>query len=420
MYYPRIIEKKLTQLKEEFAAIAIYGARQIGKSTLVSHIFGEEIHFVTLDDTDERLLANANPKLFLESHPWPLAIDEIQKGIPLLDEIKKTIDEEKSRCLRENAKVPFMYILTGSNQMELQKSISDSLSGRVAILNLSSFSNVEIEKKDGSIFNPDIDVIRKKYQSLDSKNMSKSRCEIFQKIFDGGMPEYIDRKIDRTTFYSSYIRTYLEKDVMRLISVSKERDFLRFLEYMALRTAQQIKYDDIARNVGVDSRTIRKWISILVTSGLAITMESYAKNLTDRVTKMEKFYFLDTGLCAYLCKWPNAEMLEKGIMSGAFFETYVVSEIVKSYLNEGIDYRQSLYYYRDRDNKEADLIIEGPNCIYPIEIKKGINPVSSSFNFRFLEKYGTPVMKGIVIDTRSDVFPINENNWYVPLYMVGI
>ena len=313
-----------------------------------------------------------------------------------------------------------MYILTGSNQLELQKAVSESLAGRTAILTMSSLANNEIEKIEGTLFNPDLEVIRDKYKRINHNEMYRTRKEIFEKIFLGGMPEYIDKGLNRTTFFSSYIKTYMEKDVMKLIAVDKERDFLRFLDYMALRTAQQINYDDIARNVGIDSRTVKSWISILVTSGIAITLEPYAKNLSDRVTKMEKFYFLDTGLCAYLCKWPNAEMIEKGVMNGAFYETYVISEIVKSFMNAGEDYRQSFYYYRDKDKKEADLIIEGPNCIYPIEVKKGINPVSSNFNFNFLEKYGKPVMKGLVIDSREDLFPINENNWYLPIYMIGL
>ena len=420
MYYSRTIEKKIKGIKNEYAAITIYGARQVGKSTVVDHIFGDDFPSVTLDDLDEKLLANDNPKLFLEAHPWPLIIDEIQKGVPLLEQIKIKIDDEKKKCLKENRTVPLMYILTGSNQLELQKAVSESLAGRTAILTMSSLANNEIEKLEGSLFNPDLEVIKDKYKRINHSEMYRTRKEIFEKIFLGGMPEYIDKGLNRTTFYSSYIKTYMEKDVMKLIAVDKERDFLRFLNYMALRTAQQINYDDIARNVGIDSRTVKSWISILVTSGIAITLEPYAKNLSDRVTKMEKFYFLDTGLCAYLCKWPNAEMIEKGVMNGAFYETYVISEIVKSFMNAGEDYRQSFYYYRDKDKKEVDLIIEGPNCIYPIEVKKGINPVSSNFNFNFLEKYGKPVMNGLVIDSREDLFPINENNWYLPIYMIGL
>ena len=420
MYYSRTIEKKINQIKEEYAAITIYGARQVGKSTVVDHIFGDVIPSVTLDDFNERLLANDNPRLFLETHPWPIVIDEIQKGVPLLEQIKIIIDDEKKKCLKENKKVPLMYILTGSNQLELQKAVSDSLAGRTAILTMSSLANNEIEKVDGDLFNPNLEIIKNKYKKINPKEMYKSRKELFEKIFLGGMPEYIDKGLNRTTFFSSYIKTYMEKDVMKLISVDKERDFLKFLDYMALRTAQQINYDDISRNVGIDSRTVKSWISILVTSGIAITLEPYAKNLSNRVTKMEKFYFLDTGLCAYLCKWPNAEMIENGVMNGAFYETFVISEIVKSFMNAGEDYRHYLYYYRDRDNKEADLIIEGPDCIYPIEVKKGINTVSSNFDFNFLKKYGKPIAKGLVIDSREDLFPINEDNWYLPVYMIGI
>ena len=420
MYYPRTIEKKINLIKQEYAAITIYGARQVGKSTVVKHIFGDKFPSVTLDDLNERLLANENPKLFLETHQWPIIIDEIQKGTPLLEQIKIAIDEEKAKGLIENKNVPLMYILTGSNQLELQKAVSDSLAGRTAILSMSSLANNEIEKIDGNLFNPDLGVIKNKYQRINPKELYRTRKEIFEKIFLGGMPEYIDKHLNRTTFFSSYIRTYMEKDIMKLISVDKERDFLRFLDYMALRTAQQINYDDIARNVGIDARTVKSWISILVTSGIAVTLEPYAKNLSDRVTKMEKFYFLDTGLCAYLCKWPNAEMIENGVMNGAFYETYVISEIIKSFMNAGEDYRHSFYYYRDKDKKEVDLIIEGSDCIYPIEVKKGINPVSRNFNFKFLEKYGKQVMKGLLVDSREDLFPINENNWYLPVYMIGI
>ena len=420
MYLKRTIENKINAIKNEYAAITIYGARQVGKSTMVDNIFGTEMKSVSLDDLEKRTLANTNPKLFLETYSWPIIIDEIQKATPLLGVIKDIIDEEKIKCLKEDRKVPLMYVLTGSNQFELQEAIAESLAGRTAILNMSSLANNEIEKQQGRLFNPHLDVVRERYNSIDNKKMFKTRKQIFERIFKGGMPEYVLNDMDRTTFFSSYIATYIEKDVKKVIAADKERDFLRFLDYMALRTAQQLNYDDIARNVGIDARTVKNWISILVTSGIAITLEAYARNLSDRVTKMEKFYFLDTGLCAYLCKWPNAEMLENGVMNGAFYETYVVSEIIKSYINAGVDYRRNFYYYRDKDKKEADLIIDYVDHISPIEIKKGINPVSSNFNFNFLKKYGKPISKGIVIDSREDLFPINTDNWYCPIYMIGI
>ena len=420
MKFIRTIEKKINEIKNEYAVITIYGARQVGKTTTAKKVFEKEMAFVSLDDLENRTLANKNPKLFLEAHPWPIIIDEIQKAAPLLDAIKVVVDNEKNKCLQNDAKVPLMYVLTGSNQFELQNFVSDSLAGRSAILNMASLANNEIEEIEGNIFNPDIDFLKAKYDEVKNKNIYRTRKEIFERIFKGGMPEYIANDLNRDTFFSSYIVTYIEKDIKKIINVDKEGDFLRFLDYMALRTAQQINYDDISRNIGIDVRTVKKWISILVTSGIAVLLEPYAKNMSDRITKAPKFYFMDTGLCAYLCKWPSAEMLENGVMNGAFYETYAVSEIIKSYINAGVDYRRNLYYYRDKDKKEVDLIIDYVDRISPIEIKKGINPVNNGFNFNFLKKYGKPVTKGIVIDSREELFPINTDNWYCPIFMIGI
>ena len=420
MEYARAIEKKLVEIKKEYAVITIYGARQVGKTTTASKVFGKGMGVVSLDDLENRTLANKNPKLFLEAHPWPIIIDEIQKAAPLLDAIKAMVDGVKGKCLQNNARVPLMYVLTGSNQFELQNMVSESLAGRTAILNMASLANNELDGMDGSLFNPDLDHLKAKYAEAKGKNLYRTRKELFERIFKGGMPEYIANDLNRDTFFHSYIATYIEKDVKKIINADKEGDFLRFLNYMALRTAQQVNYDDISRNIGIDARTVKNWISILVTSGIAILLEPYAKNLSDRITKAPKFYFMDTGLCAYLCKWPNAEMLENGVMNGAFYETYVVSEIMKSYINAGVDYRRYFYYYRDKDQKEADLILDYADHISPIEIKKGINPVSSGFNFNFLKKYGKPISKGIVIDSREDLFPINAENWYCPIYMIGI
>ena len=420
MEYTRTIEKLINRIKNEYAAITIYGARQVGKTTTADHVFGKEMAVVSLDVLENRTLANTNPKLFLEAYPWPVIIDEIQKAPPLIDEIKNVIDTQKMKCLKEDKQVPLMYVLTGSNQFELKKMVSDSLAGRTAILNMASLANNEIEKVDGDLFDPDINKLKEKYLKVKNQDLYRSRKQIFEKIFKGGMPEYITKNLDRNVFFSSYVATYIEKDVRKLINADKEADFLRFLEYMALRTAQQINYDDISRNIGVDVRTIKKWTSTLITSGIAFTLEPYAKNMSDRITKSSKFYFFDTGLCSYLCKWPTAEMIENGVMNGAFFETYVASEMVKSFINAGKDYKNYLYYYRDKDKKECDLIIDYVDRIYPIEIKKGINPVSSNFNFDYLKKYEKPVMDGLVIDSRENLFPINEHNWYCPVFMIGL
>ena len=234
------------------------------------------------------------------------------------------------------------------------------------------------------------------------------------------MPEYIVNNKDRDLFFSSYIKTYIEKDVRRLLSADNETTFLNFLSYIALRTACQVNYSDISNAIGVDVRTVKKWISILCTSGIIILLDPYMKNVSDRIVKTSKLYFMDTGLCAYLCKWPNSEMLENGVMNGAFYETYVVSEIIKSYYNSNQQMNLNLYYYRDRDQKEVDLIIESIEGIYTLEIKKGINPVNSKKNFDFLKKYGKNILTGLVIDSCEKIFPINEKVYYCPISLIGL
>ncbi len=419
MLINRHIADLIKKCSKEFACITIYGARQVGKSTLLQMIFGDKYQIVTLDNIENRELAKKNPKLFLETFSWPIIIDEIQKVPELLSEIKIIIDKQKFYWNKNNLPYELMYILTGSNQFELQETVSESLAGRTVILNMASLSYNEINgKMMYSAFNPDINILKEKEKNY--KPVYRTRKEIFEDIFKGGMPEYIARKKDRNKFFSSYIKTYLEKDVRRLVSADNETTFLRFLEYIALRTACQIDYTDIANSIGIDARTIKRWISILSTSGIIILLEPYMKNISDRIVKTPKLYFMDTGLCAYLCKWPNAEMLEKGVMSGAFYETYVVSEIVKSYYNFDSYVSLPLYYYRDRDQKEVDLIIETIDGIYPIEIKKGINPVSSTKNFKVLSKYNKPILKGLVIDSCERIFPINEDVYYCPISLIGL
>lgn len=419
MLIKRNIEDLIKKCSKEFACITIYGARQVGKSTVVEMAFGQKYNIVTLDDAKNRELAKSNPKLFLETYEWPVIIDEIQKAPELLSEIKINIDKQKLYWNKNDLPYELMYILTGSNQFELQEAVSESLAGRTAILNMSSFSyNEIIGCNEHDFFNPDIKVLKEKEKKY--KPAYRTRKEIFEDIFKGGMPEYVAKKINRNSFFSSYIKTYLEKDVRKLVSVDNETTFLRFLEYISLRTACQIDYTDIANSIGIDVRTVKRWILILCNSGIIILLEPYMKNVSDRIIKTPKLYFMDTGLCSYLCKWPNAEMLENGVMNGAFYETYVVSEIIKSFYNTYQSFELKLFYYRDRDQKEVDLIIETIDGIYPIEIKKGINPVSAKKNFNILEKYKKPILKGLVIDSCEKILPINENVYYCPISLIGL
>lgn len=416
MYIKRNIENKIIQASKQFACLTIYGPRQVGKSTLIEKIF-PNITYVTLDDIELRDYALKDPKGFIKYYSHPLIIDEIQKAPELLDYIKIEIDEMKRNCLNNNKPIELLYIISGSNQYELQDAIVESLAGRTCIFNLSSLSYNEIkERKIFNCFEPEINVLREKNKLL---NNYRSRKEIFDDILLGGMPEYITLKPDREMFFKSYISTYIEKDVKKIISASKETTFMNFMKYVALRTSCRLDYNEISRSIGIDTRTVKNWISILETSGIIKLIYPFSPNISDRVIKSPKLYFMDTGLCAYLCGMPDSQILEKSAFAGAFYETYVISEIIKSYYN---DYQNvnNIYYYRDKDQYEVDLIIESFDSIYPIEIKKGINPVSHSKNFNVLKKYKKKINIGLVIDSSGKVLPINDEVYYCPIDLIGL
>lgn len=417
MCIKRNIENKLIEASKQFASITIYGSRQVGKSTLIQHLF-PTISYVTLDDIEIRDYAIRDPKGFIKYYSSPLVIDEIQKAPQLLEYIKIEIDNMKKKFLSNNEPLKFLYILSGSNQFELQEAITESLAGRTCVFNLSSLSYNEIKgRKSSSYFNPSIDNLRDKEQLLNGNY--RSRKEIFEDIFVGGMPEYISLQLNRDMFFKSYITTYIEKDVKQIISATKETTFMNFMKYVALRTACQIDYTEISRSIGIDARTVKGWISILETSGIIKVIQPYASNISDRIIKTPKLYFMDTGLCAYLCGIPSADILEKSAFAGAFYETYVISEIIKSFYNayKKVD---DIYYYRDKDQHEVDLIIDSFDSIYPIEIKKGINPVSHTKKFTILKKYKKRINTGLVIDSSNKVFPINDEVYYCPIDIIGL
>ncbi len=417
MYIKRAIENTIKELGKSFPCIVIYGARQVGKSTTVDYIFGDKYKKVTLDDIEDRTLAESNPKLFLETYGFPLIIDEIQKVPTLLDEIKKIIDEQRLKWLKNNSKRELMYVLTGSNKFELQQGISDSLAGRCGIIEMSSFTQVEKDKIKSNPFNPDLQNLLNLEKNTKSKY--KTLREVFENVFMGGMPDVCTKVSEREAYFKAYVNTYIEKDVKKLIAASSEMQFRNFLSILALRTASELHYDEIATNVGIDVRTCQKWISILETSGIIYLLHPYMANKSNRIIKSPKLYFLDTGLCSFLCKWPNAEMLENCAMNGAFFETYVVSEIIKNMYSFNKDPKSYLFYYRDKDQKEIDLLYVDQANIYPIEIKKGIMPNKPTKNFNVLKKYGLNIKPGLVINNCEKIRPINEAAYYYPVYLLG-
>ncbi len=415
MYYHRQLEHIIKQTASEYACITLYGARQTGKSTMIRNLF-PEYEYVTLDRSSERILASDDPELFLDSHGVPLIIDEIQKVPDLMETIKLRIDEVKLNSVSDDTPVPLMYILTGSNTHEIRENASETLAGRTALIEVNSLSESEKLKISGGEFVPDIKILQSKQKEL----KPKARPEIFDEIYLGGMPEYWINKLDRDIFFESYTSTYLEKDVSRMINVGKLDDFRKFMRIMALRTSQQIDYAEIGGAVGIDSRTVKNWISILEASGIIMILQPYASNLAKRIVKTPKMYFMDTGLCSFLCGWSDPRILEDSPMSGAFLETYVVSEIVKSIRNAGKRIENTLFYYRDRDQKEVDLIYLKDQTLYPIEIKKCIGKDRANKNFKILEQYKMPVGTGLIIDTSDKVFPLNRDTYYCPVGMIGL
>lgn len=417
MYIDRDIEGILLDAAKSFQVITIYGSRQVGKSTTVDHLFGDSFETVTLDDAEDLDLALSNPKAFLESHPWPLIIDEVQKAVGLLSEVKRNVDRQRRIWMKNNETRRLMYVLTGSNQFELQEGISESLAGRTAVINMSGFTQVEKRGTTGSVFDINMQDLLKKQNA--HKDFYRSPQSVFEDIFQGGMPDICTGESKRDIYYKAYLDTYIEKDVRRLISASSEMQFRRFISLIALRTAQEIVYSEISGSIGINVETCKRWISILQTSGIIYLLEPYMANASKRIIKAPKLYFMDTGLCAYLCKWPNAGMIMDCAMSSAFFETYVVSEIIKSFYNHGIEPNQYLYYYRDIDKKEVDILLVKDGALYPVEIKKGIAPNKPTKNFKVLEKYKMPIRQGMIIDTTDKIRALNDNAFVFPVSLLG-
>lgn len=403
MYIHRDLEKKIIEASKQYPVVMVCGQRQVGKSTMLHHIKEKERKYVTFDDFMARNLALNDPALFIETYGYPLLIDEFQRVPSILLEIKKIIDEKKLNGQQVNG----MFWLTCSQKFKMMKGISESLAGRVAIFDMAALSQNEINENSNSIFDANLNHLKNR------TGKQKTVHEIFHDIFTGGMPSIVTGEMDREDYYRNYVNTYIERDVRDLSQVGKIDEFYQFLVYMAANTSHELRYDSISKEIGVSAPTIKNWVSILETSGIIYILRPYFIKVTNRLVKTPKFYFMDTGLASYLAKWPNEEVLENGAVSGAFFETYVITEIVKSYYNAGKE--MNLYYYRDIDQKEIDLLIVDAQSIYPIEIKKAKNPSNPDKNISALNKFGLKVEPMIVLCMADDLYPLNKNCWLYPV-----
>jgi len=402
-YYRRSIEQVINEYKEQFPILLLTGPRQVGKSTLFKELFREEYKYFSLDDPILKEQIINDPRLFLKNNPEKLIIDEIQYAPSIFPYLKMKVDEN-----REDG----MYLMTGSQAFVLMKNVSETLAGRVGILELQGISlreqfNIEFNKP----FIPN-----EEYISEREKNMTEY-TDLWQRIHRGYMPELVfNDKKKWEFFYSSYVQTYIERDVRDLINISDESKFLKFMISLASRSGELLNYGAVANEVGVSNETVKRWVSVLRTSRIIYLMEPYFNNHLKRVIKTPKIYFMDVGLLAYLTKWPTPETLANGAKAGNIFETFVVSEIIKSYLNAGI-INPPIYFYRDKDKKEIDLIIEEAEKIYPIEIKMSASPDKEmAKNFSVLKgKIDKEIGTGIIICQYDNKVYLSEDILVLPI-----
>jgi len=404
VYIHRDLEKIVLQANQAFSVVLVTGPRQVGKTTLLKKIAEKSRRYVTLDNPMVRDEAKRDPSLFLQRHPPPVLIDEVQYAPELFPYIKMHADTHKNKG---------DFWMTGSQLFHLMKNVSESLAGRVGIVNMLGLSNAEIHNHTSTPYETNPGALQQRIKNAIPLQLK----EMYRQIFKGSMPALFETEQDLEFYFSSYVNTYLQRDVQDLTQVGDLLAFLRFMTSCAARTGQMLNYATIANDVGISGPTAKKWLSILVTSGIVVLVEPYFNNRLKRIIKSPVMYFVDTGLCAYLTRWSDSETLEVSSMAGAFFETWVVSEIIKSYYNTGK--RPPIYYYRDTDNKEIDLIIEQNNTLYPIEIKKSSNPKGDAIkNFKVLEQTGKKIGTGNVICLCDQLYPIDRNNYLVPAWVI--
>ncbi len=399
-YIKRVAEEVIRKQEKMFKTILVTGARQVGKTTMLKNI-KPDINYITLDDMLLNQSAKEEPNLFFKSNKPPIIIDEIQYAPELLRNIKMIVDSSEEKA---------MFYLTGSQKFNLMKDVSESLAGRIGIINLLGLSLREIKEVN---FNKPFMPTEEYLKLRENCKVDVSYDEIWEIIQKGSMPALYQEESNVEMFYAMYVSTYIERDVRKLAQVGDEMLFLKFMTALASRIGQLLNLESISNEIGISVPTATRWLSILQTSNIIYILEPYYNNIMKRAIKTPKVYFLDTGLAAYLTKWKNKDVLESGTMAGNYFENYVIVEIIKSYYNSG-ELRPPVYFYRDKEKREIDLIIEENGRLYPIEIKKSANPSKDMVkNFKVLEKV-KEVGEGAVICMYDNVIDLDEKNKAIP------
>jgi hypothetical protein len=402
------MEEIILKASRTYSALLLTGPRQSGKTTMLRTLAERENigrEYISLDDLSIREMAKNDPALFLQIHRPPILIDEVQYAPELFTYIKIYIDEHHNAG---------DFWLTGSQIFRLMQGVQESLAGRVALLHMSPMSQREINGYALRPFKPDLNALVE-----DSKIIKAVAAPaLFENIWRGCMPGLMSGQYtDRNLYYSSYISTYIERDVRELSGNIDGLKFHRFITAVAARTAQLLNYNAIAEDADIDIQTAKSWLNILETLGIIFLLHPYSNNVLKRTIKTSKVYFYDTGLVCYLTKWSSAEVAESGAMNGALLENYTVFEIMKSYQNSGLE--PYLYFYRDRDSKEIDVILEGDGKLCPLEIKKTATPDKRIVKtFEVIDKSPLQVGTGAVLCMAERFGAFDRNNLIVPIWMI--
>jgi predicted AAA+ superfamily ATPase len=407
-YIKRNMEEVFLKLNKQYPAILITGPRQVGKTTMLQKLIvleGLNRNYVSLDDLNERSLAKSDPTMFFQLHRPPVLIDEIQYAPELFPLIKISIDQNHRAG---------DFWMTGSQLFKLMSGVQESLAGRVALLQLSSLSQQEISTARSGEFTLNFEILCERQNNAEPVTTPR----LFDRIFLGGMPALVSKKYeDRNIFYSSYINTYLERDVRDLSGAIDSLKFLNFITAVAARASQMVNYKGIADDCDIDQATAKSWLRILETLGIIFYLHPYSNNVLKRTIKTPKLYFYDTGLVCYLTKWSSSETVMNGAMNGALLENYTVSEIQKSYQNAGKE--AFLYYYRDKDAQEIDLLMEGDGQLYPIEIKKTASPEKKIVKvFSVIEKSPLKRGTGAVLCMAEKLGAFDRDNLIIPIGLI--
>ncbi|MCL2480631.1 MAG: ATP-binding protein [Spirochaetaceae bacterium] len=405
----RTISDTILKISSAWPVLLLTGPRQAGKSSVLNMLKEKERKYISLDDLAVRDLAQNDPKAFLQKYAPPIIIDEVQYAPNLFSYIKIWVDEHRYEYKfgkKKSANPAGAFWLTGSQKFTLMKGVQESLAGRIAIIDLLGFSYKEIIKKpeQSKPFWPD-------KVNKHKKTKKRTIMDVYQDIWTGSFPELVlNPEIGRTRFYNSYMKTYLERDVKDYQGAVNELKFYKFVRAVAVRTGNLINYDDLARDCDIDRRTAQKWMDTLQASGLVYLLPPYSSNLTNRIVKTPKIYFLDTGLACFLANMDTPEALEASYLNGAMLETYCFCEILKGFWHNGEDSR-GIYFYRDANKKEVDFVLEKNMTLYPVEIKKTTLSNSDDIaNFSILEKLKKPIGKGAVVYLGSEIMPIPKKD----------